>query len=450
MGDVIPSEIKNYRLNIAKNINYELNSAEFSSHSKDGQDRVFVRERKLTVKNLIVLIMSLNRSVQRGLDEFFTKLNSSDYTIREAGKSAFSQARAKLSEQGFVRLNTVAVNTFYDQCEYYAWYCHRVLAVDGTRLLLPNHTTVKEEFGTCMMGRGNGRERSMASASLLYDVLNQITLDAQLAPYKNTQGKSGSERAMLEQHMEHTEKGDLLLMDRGYPSIALFFLLIAQGVEFCARMKGSWWKEVRKFRESENKEAIVSFSLPEKDKKKLKDFPEWVNKKIRCRLVKVVLDTGEIEILCTSLTDTEKYPLSEFKALYHLRWTEEEAYKLLKNRLELEAFTGKTARAVRQDFFAKVFMMTLAAAYAHPIEEKVRSEYQQNEERKHSQKINRTQSLSAVRDILIGTMLKQQYDKALEAFDKLVYCTRELVRPNRKNDRIHRPKKPYSMNYKRL
>jgi hypothetical protein len=122
----------------------------------------------------------------------------------------------------------------------------------------------------------------------------------------------------------------------------------------------------------------------------------------------------------------------------------------LKNRLELENFTGKTARAVKQDFFAKVFMMTLASAYSHPIEEKVKAEYQQDKNRKYSQKINRTQTLSATRDILIVTMLKQKYFEALEAFDKLVYSTRELVRPNRKNERIHRPKKPYSMNYKPL
>lgn len=394
--------------------------------------------------------MSLNRSIQRGLDEFFTKLSSSDYTIREVGKSAFSQARAKLSEQGFIRLNKVASDTFYNGCEYYAWHRHRVLAVDGTRLQLPNHKSVKEEFGTCKMGRGEGRERSMASASLLYDVLNQITLDAQLAPYKNIGGKSGSERAMLEQHMEHIEKGDLLLMDRGYPSISLFFLMAAQGIEFCARMKGSWWKEVRKFRESGKEEIIACFTLPEKDKKKLKNFPKWSEREVQCRLIKVELETGEIEILCTSLIDTEKYPHSEFKDLYHLRWAEEEAYKLLKNRLELENFTGKTARSVKQDYFAKIFMMTLAASYAHPIEERVRDEYKSSERRRHSQKINRTQTLATTRDILIGVMIKKQYSKALEAFDELVYRTRELVRPGRKNERNHRQKKPYSMNYKRL
>ena len=44
----------------------------------------------------------------------------------------------------------------------------------------------------------------------------------------------------------------------------------------------------------------------------------------------------------------------------------------------MEAFTGKTAKAVKQDIFAKVFMMTLCAIYAFPIEQKVKKEYKDN------------------------------------------------------------------------
>ena len=76
---------------------------------------------------------------------------------------------------------------------------------------------------------------------------------------------------------------------------------------------------------------------------------------ITCRLIKIVLESGEKEILCTSLTDTEKYQYKEFDSLYHYRWNEEGAYKLLKSRIEMENFSGKTAKAVKQDFHAKVF-----------------------------------------------------------------------------------------------
>ncbi len=41
---------------------------------------------------------------------------------------------------------------------------------------------------------------------------------------------------------------------------------------------------------------------------------------------------------------SKKYDRDEFGRLYHYRRNEEEAYKLLKARVELEAFSGKTAR----------------------------------------------------------------------------------------------------------
>lgn len=445
-----PENEEDYRIDLTKNIDYELSNGEFLGRSKDDSKGVFTRTRKLPIRNLIIIIMSLNRAVQRGLDNFFQKLDSSDFTIREATKGAFSQARSKLNEWGFIRLNEIAVDTFYNKAGYYTWHQFRLLAVDGTRIMLPNHPTVKEEFGVSSFGPKADSQRSMAIGSMLYDVLNQVTIDAQLAPYKNSNNKKSSESALLKKHMPKLKEGDLLLLDRGYPSFALFFLLKAQKIEFCVRMKGSWWKSVREFRESGEKEKIVTFTLPDRDRDKLADYPDSASKPIKCRLIKVELDTGEIEILCTSLIDYEQYPHEQFKELYHFRWNEEEAYKLLKNRIELEDFSGKTAKAVKQDFHAKIFLITLSAAYAHPIEERVKKEFKADENRKYDQKINRTGSISMTRDILVGIFLKQQYKKALKAFDDIVYNTREIIRPGRKNERKHRQKKPYSMNYRRL
>lgn len=394
--------------------------------------------------------MSLNRSIQRELDSFFKKIDSSEYTIREATKGAFSQARSKLNEWGFIRLNEIAVNTFYDSAEYYTWNNFRLIGVDGTRIMLPNHPTIKEEFGECSFGPNADSKRSMAIGSMAYDVLNQITIDAQLAPFKSTNNKKGSERALLEKHLQKLRKNDLLLLDRGYPSIALFFELKAKNIDFCVRMKGSWWKEVRTFRESGEKERIVTFTLPDKDKNKLAEYPESATNPIKCRLIRIELDTGEIEILCTSLIDQQAYPHEQFKELYHFRWNEEEAYKLLKCRIELESFSGKTAKAVKQDFHAKIFLLTLSAAYAHPIEERVKKEFKADKNRKYDQKINRTNAISMTKDILVGVIIKQQYKKALRAFDDIVYNTREIIRPDRKNERKHHQKKLYNMNYKRL
>jgi len=405
---------------------------------------VFSRERKLPLKKIVLLIMSSCSSLQRDLDRFYKSLDKSDFNIRTVTKSAFSQARSKLNPWGFKRLNEVAVNSFYENNEVYTWNGMRTLSVDGSRLVLPNHKTVKEEFGVHKFGPKADSERSLALCSVLYDVLNLIAVDSEIAPY------ASSERDLLYQHLEFTKENDLLLMDRGYPSMALFFLLMAKGVHFCARMKDDWWLEVDKFQKSGLKEQIVSFKLPKKDRKLLKDYPEWHEREIHCRLIKIELENGENEILCTSLKDMDKYLYDDFEQLYHYRWNEEEAYKLLKCRIELENFSGKTAIAVKQDFYAKIFLMTLCSVYAFPIDEKVREEYKADETRKYDQKINRTNAISMTKDILIAVFIRKDYKKALTAFDDIVFKTREIIRPGRSVERNHRPKKLYSMNYKRL
>lgn len=432
------------RVKLNKNIEYELDNKEFTSRSKDGLKGVFTRDRKLPLKNLLVLIISSCSSIQRDLDRFYKSLNNSDFNIRKATKSAFTQARKKLNPWAFKRLNEVTVDTFYENNEVYTWNGMRVMAVDGSRLVLPNHSTVKEEFGVHSFGPNADSERSLALCSVFYDVLNLLAVDSQIAPY------ASSERDLLYKHLEFAKEEDLILLDRGYPSIALFFLLLAKNLHFCVRMKDNWWLEVDKFSKSGLNEQIVTFKLPKKDRKLLKGFPEWYDKEIECRLIKVELPAGENEILCTSLTDMETYLYDDFTQLYHYRWNEEEAFKLLKCRIEVENFSGKTATAVKQDFYAKMFLLTLSAAYAHPIDEKVREEYKANENRKYDQKINRTSAIAMTKDILIAVFIKKEYGPAIRAFDDIVAKTREIIRPGRSNERNHRPKKLYSMNYKRL
>lgn len=390
------------------------------------------------------MLLKFKSSIQRELNRFYKEVNQSDFNIREVTKGAFTQARAKLKPEAFKRLNEVAVNTFYNEAEYYVWHNMRLLAVDGTRLVLPNHPTVVEEFGVHQFGPKADSPRSLAIASFLYDPLNLLTIDSQIAPY------ASSEQDLLIEHLDKVDAGDMLLLDRGYPSFWLLFLLKARGIEFCVRLKENWWLKVKDFTESSEKERIVTFSLPKKDRNKLKGFPHMFDTEITCRLIKVELENGEKEVLCTSLIDGEAYPYSDFEQLYHYRWNEEEAYKLLKCRIELEDFSGKTAKAVKQDFHAKAFLMTLCAAYAHPIEEKVIAEFKADKDRKHGQKINRTEAIANTMDMLVPTFVRKKFREALQAFDLLTWQTREIIRPERSNPRNKKPKRLYSMNYKRL
>jgi hypothetical protein len=390
------------------------------------------------------MILSFRSSIQREADRFFKELYNKDFSIREVSKGAFTKARANLNPEAFKHLNTITCRNFYRDVAYQRWHNKRLLSIDGSRIMLPNHSTIKEEFGIHGFGPNGDSIRSLALCSVLYDPLNQLVLDSEIAPFVS------NERDLLMNHLSKIQEGDILLLDRGYPCFWLLFLLTAKKIDYCVRLKDDWWLKVKQFGDSNQSDIIVEFNLPKKDYKKLEEYPQIRETAIRCRLIKVVLANGETEILCTSLLDSKAYKQEEFKELYHHRWGEEECFKLLKSRMELERFSGKTALAVKQDFHAKVFMLSLMAAFAYPIDEKVKKEFQENEDRKYGQKINRTNALSMTRSILIDLFLKKTVNKTLKAFDVIVFKTREIIRPNRKEKRKHKPKKPYNMNYKPL
>jgi hypothetical protein len=354
-----------------------------------------------------------------------------------------SHSRAKLKPEAFAKLNQVGAKVFYRDTAYKTWQGYRILGIDGSTAVLPNHPSIIKEFGTTDFGPNADKPRSVARISLLYDVLNFVTLDAQIGSY-NT-----SEQELARKHLTSIEPGkDLLVLDRGYPSLRLMFELQMLGIDYCIRMRNDWWLEVRKMLKTAEKDKEVIFELPKKDEDLLTTYSA-TDKKIICRLVVVELPDGNQEILCTSVTDKQQLPYESMATLYHFRWNIEEGYKLYKCRIQLEAFSGKTAHAVKQDFFAKVFLMTTAAVFAFPIEEKIKQEQQQST-RKHPYKINRTDALSNVKEGIAKIFINKLIRPALNAFDKIVRASVDIVRPNRKFPRKKRKKYPPSMNYKQL
>jgi hypothetical protein len=66
---------------------------------------------------------------------------------------------------------------------------------------------------------------------------------------------------------------------------------------------------------------------------------------LELRFITVRLSTGELEVLVTTLLDEAAYPTGKFAALYHLRWSVETCYLMLKSRLDLKNWSGLTMRS---------------------------------------------------------------------------------------------------------
>ncbi len=65
-------------------------------------------------------------------------------------------------------------------------------------------------------------------------------------------------------------------------------------------------------------------------------------------------------ILLSNIFDDDFTP-EDFKELYHLRWGIETKYDDVKNKLKSESFSGTGPLAIRQDFFATMFLNNLAS-----------------------------------------------------------------------------------------
>lgn len=388
--------------------------------------------------------MILRASYQREIDRFCKQLMGGEFNVRQFTKGALTQARAKLNPWAFKRLTQIAVDIFYEEAEYYTWKDLRVLAVDGSRLRLPNSPDIVAEFGEHGFGPNADSLASLATCSILFDVLNNVVIDSCIGPYEQSETQQ-----LLEGHIQFVQKGDVLMADRGYPSYRVMLEVLARGAHFCFRMQNDWWNAVRDFNASGEKQRIEKWPISARVKKELstptdQDF-------ITVRLIKIELENGEIEILCTSLLDEQKYEYEQFEALYHRRWGVEEEFKLLKARVEVEAFSGKTAKSVKQDFHAKMYMMTLYAVLCFPVMDKVKKEYDKEKTgNKHSQQINHTHALSVVKDNLVNFFLKNIYYKVLNILDFLVELTREIIRPGRNFERKKKPKRQYHTTYKPL
>jgi len=150
---------------------------------------------------------------------------------------------------------------------------------------------------------------------------------------------------------------------------------------------------------------------------------------ISIRLVRVDLD-NEIEVLITNLLDTQACPAEKFKALYHLRWGIEENYKRLKQWVEIENFSGKSALSVKQDFHAKVLSTNLTAIVTNAAQRRVDNI---PTKRKLPYQINFAQALSKMKNTIVQwlKLTPRILRKRIEQVISYIACTAESVRSGR-------------------
>jgi len=357
------------------------------------------------------------------LDQFFKGIEQRHQAFQTVTKSAFFQARMQLSHTAFTTLNRIVVKGLYDRFEaYQKWNGFRLCAIDGSKIRLPDEPDVIGEFGV-HKGKANQSDCPMGLASVFFDVLNRIAIDSSI------NHTNASERQCAALHLAHACQDDLVVYDRGYNAFWLYATHRARNLAFCMRAKVNRGLEFKRFVESGERQRTITLqpnkkSVQQCQEKGLSTAP------IQLRLIRVELP-GEVEVLITNLLDEATYDADQFKALYHLRWGIEENYKRLKQWVEIENFSGKSALSVKQDFHAKVLATNLTAIMALAAQKQVN---RLTDKHRRDYQVNFAQALSKMKHTLVTLIHRSALGIAqlLEYTIDYIALTVEAVRDGRR------------------
>ena len=341
----------------------------------------FTRTRKLSFSMIIVFILQKSvKSLQIRLNEWYDWLGG-----KTVSNSALTQARANLSHKAFIALNARNVELFYEDGDYKRYQGFRLLAVDGSKIRLPKGASIKEEFGAISYRNQKEEvkgEHNYAQLSVLYDVINKIVITAEC-------GKARAYEVELAiKHLNKVNKEeDLLLFDRNYATYEFMATLLEQKINFVIRcpVKYTLAAEMQAGTGADSRVVAIKYQ----------------KKTFQVRFVRVLLSTGEYEILVTSLLNEQSYPTEIFKEIYGLRWGIETYYGLIKTRLELENFTGKTVESVLQDLYSTIYLTTLETILTWETEENLETK----QTNKNRQQVNHVVSFHAIKTEALNLLL---------------------------------------------
>jgi len=372
-------------------LNFIENEEFISAHKTSPKQ--FTRDRVWNFKTAFLFICSmLNKRAQTEIDLFFAKLYQTPEEIRQVTSSAFTQCRNKINSSAFSSTCWALVHFFYSNFYFKKYYGLRLIAIDGSVYTLPRTEELIKEFGENVLSESG--KWIKAQVSFAADVLNNICVDAAIGPYKESEGKQALG------HMSKLGGNNLYIFDRGYFGRSFLGEVVETGCQFCFRVQRNACREVVGFIKGNLTDTITYIDID--------------GEKIKVRLTKILLDTGEEEYLVTSLFDIEIFTHSKLKALYHLRWGVEEQYKDMKYAICIENFIGKKPNSIKQEFFANILTYNLSMMSCKSLIDKASNKFK----KKHQYKTNKRAVLAKIKQCFVK--LFWNVGKACETLEGII------------------------------
>lgn len=324
------------------------------------------RQRCFGPRQVLVCVMHLSvlgtRTYHQTLRDLYQQVRRSLEWTHRPSVSAFSRARRKFTREDCQQaFRDIAAFCPGDGLPTVRYGQYRLLAVDATKLVLPNSVALRRRFG-CPTTNANAKaEVPQALLTVLWDASRHRPVDWRLGRWK------ASERNAAYAMSKQLGAGDLLMGDRGQASRRIFVATLARGADFLMRVSTQRHalREVTAFLASGVNDAIVTLALRAPLRRQRNDEP------LRVRLLRRDLGEGKVAVYATSLLDQQEHPREQLIQLYGHRWRVETAFREMKLAHSLEFLHARFVRGIHQEITAIMLYMLMASEFEAMVRSRV-------------------------------------------------------------------------------
>ena len=369
-------------------------------------EKDFTRNRLITFTGFVKCCIQMEGSALQ--NELLKYYNFDELT---PSKSAFIQQRAKVIPEAFEYLFSMFTQKISSLLTLKTLNGYRVLAIDGTDINIPYNPLDWKSF----QEKKDQKGYNQLHLNALHDVLNGFYVDAVLAPDKKTHERAAFIR-MIDRNFVAVPA--IYMADRGYEGWNVFAHLIESRQKFVIRLKDDDSNGILstfKFGYDENHEfdQYIETTLTWRQTNEVKDDREhykYIPRQnfdffsessdqytIRLRIICIEIAPGKYEYLATNLDESE-FALSDFKDLYHLRWTEETSFRNLKYTIGLLSFHCRKANYVRQEIWSGLILMNFCEVIARSVV--ISQDARSKRGRKHEYLVNFSTAVCICRNFL--------------------------------------------------
>lgn len=363
----------------------------------------FTRRRKMSfVQYILFILQKTGRSLQAALNTFFLSMGKEpgDYS-----KQAFSKGRLRIRPEAIRQLFDFSVQDFYNRAEYKTFEGYRILAIDGTRLNLPNTTELENEYG---VQTSQGAPQVQALVSGLYDIQNKVMVDTRISSCKSSERDHAAD--LIDGLKNNPSIKNLIVMDRGYPSAELLHQIQNEGHAYVIRCCTEFIRGMK----LSGDDCIIDHCFG-----RMKKHP------IKLRIVKIHLPDGKLEIIATNLF-SEHFSPSKLAEIYKMRWGIETNYNNIKNKLCVENFTGTSKIVILQDFYATMLLWNLTGMMMFDLQEEI-EETHKSDSSKNEYKLNIAMTISTLKERVIELVMCENKRKARRILRQITNALKKSV-----------------------